>query len=207
MTAIKAIALDYGGVITVDPFIGLRSFEARLGCAPGALCAEFRGGPLWTQAELGRLAMVDFWDQWLARIRDELGIEVELAEVFAEIGRGGDLNHEMTDLVERLGRGYRLAIMTNNVRESRARWHAKIDIERFDVVVDSSDVGLRKPDPAIYAVLLERLGLSGPEVAYVDDFEENLEPASALGMHAVLFTDAAQCEDDLVALGVDVGRR
>ena len=207
MSAIKAIALDYGGVITVDPFIGLRTFEARLGCAPGSLCAEFRGGPLWRQAELGQLAMADFWEQWLTRIRDELGVEIELKEVFAEIGRGGDLNHEMTDLVDRLARAYRLAIMTNNVRESRATWHEKVDIERFDVVVDSSDVGLRKPDPAIYTLLLERLGLSGPEVAYVDDFEENLEPARELGMHAVLFSSATQCEADLAALGVDVGRR
>jgi epoxide hydrolase-like predicted phosphatase len=202
---IKAIALDYGGVLTVDPFIGLRAFEEQIGCESGALCSEFRGGALWSRAEVGELAMADFWDQWLTRVRDELGFSFELTEVFAAIRRGGDLDPAMVDLVDRLGRTYRLAIMTNNVRESRAMWHEKVRVERFDVVVDSSEVGLRKPDPAIYDVLLERLGLPGSEVAYVDDFEENLEPAAALGMQVVHHRSAEQCEAELVAFGVDAG--
>jgi FMN phosphatase YigB (HAD superfamily) len=72
------------------------------------------------------------------------------------------------------------------------------------VVIDSSEVGLRKPDPAIYELLLERLGLPGHEVAYVDDWEDNLAPAAALGMRTVLFTTAPDCEKVLAELGIAI---
>jgi epoxide hydrolase-like predicted phosphatase len=92
------------------------------------------------------------------------------------------------------------ALLTNNVRE--ASWRATFPFELFDVVVDSSEVGARKPDPAIYEVLLGRLGRPPHEVAFIDDFAENLPPATALGIATIAFIDEQQCRRDLARLGI-----
>ncbi|MGH9185750.1 MAG: HAD family hydrolase [Acidimicrobiales bacterium] len=204
MTPIAAVVFDYGGVLTFDPFEGLRDLEKELRLAPGALCDEFRGGALFREVELGRMPLRQFFKAWLTAIEARHGCVLDLGETVAAISRGGDANPAMVELVVRL-HPYRLAILTNNVRESRATWEGKVPIERFEVVVDSSEVGLRKPDPAIYRLLLARLDLEGPAVAYVDDFEENLPPAAELGMRTVAFTTAEVCEAALAELGVKVG--
>jgi len=92
------------------------------------------------------------------------------------------------------------ALLTNNVRE--AGWRTGFPFELFDVVVDSSEVGVRKPDPAIYRTLLDRLDRPAHEVAFVDDFTENLPPAAALGLATIAFVDEAQCRADLARLGL-----
>jgi putative hydrolase of the HAD superfamily len=89
----------------------------------------------------------------------------------------------------------RAALLTNNVREWEPLWRAKLPEvdELFEVVVDSAFVGMRKPDPAIYALTLERLGGVAPErCVFVDDLDVNCEAARALGMAAVRFESAAQ---------------
>ena len=95
----------------------------------------------------------------------------------------------MIDFVRELrGRGVRAALLTNNVREWEPLWRAKLPEidELFEVVVDSAFVGLRKPDPAIYELTLERLGgVSRRDCVFVDDLEVNCEAARALGMAAV----------------------
>jgi epoxide hydrolase-like predicted phosphatase len=93
-------------------------------------------------------------------------------------------------------------MLTNNVREWEARWRSMIpDIdELFETVVDSAFVGMRKPDPAIYELTLERLGLPAEACAFVDDVEVNCEAATALGIRAVQFVDTAQAIRDLDAL-------
>jgi epoxide hydrolase-like predicted phosphatase len=107
-----------------------------------------------------------------------------------------DPNAEMIELVRELrGRGVRAALLTNNVREWEPLWRAKLPEidELFELVVDSAFVGLRKPDPAIYALTLERLGGISPEqCVFVDDLDVNCEAARALGMAAVRFETAEQ---------------
>ena len=103
----------------------------------------------------------------------------------------------MIDYVRELrGRGVRTALLTNNVREWEPLWRSKLPEvdELFEVVVDSAFVGLRKPDPAIYELTLERLGdgVAPADCVFVDDLEINCEAARSLGMTAVRFTDPAQ---------------
>jgi putative hydrolase of the HAD superfamily len=82
--------------------------------------------------------------------------------------------------------GYRTALLTNNVREWEPRWRSMLPVdELFDVVVDSAFVGLRKPDPAIYRLTCDRLGVAPEACVFVDDLEANVAAARELGMTAV----------------------
>jgi putative hydrolase of the HAD superfamily len=94
----------------------------------------------------------------------------------------------MVDAVRRVrAAGHRTALLTNNAREWEPTWRALLPFdELFDVILDSSAVGLRKPDPAIYRLTCERLGLQPSECVFVDDLECNVVAARELGMEALL---------------------
>ena len=98
--------------------------------------------------------------------------------------------------------GIRLALLTNNVKEWGDHWRATFPIdELFDVVVDSSEVGMRKPDPRVYELTCERIGVATTAAAFVDDNTENVAAARRLGMEVVLFGDdpwAALAELDAI---------
>jgi putative hydrolase of the HAD superfamily len=113
-------------------------------------------------------------------------------------------NDEMIELMRRLReRGLRMALLTNHVREWEPLWRAKLpDIDEiFEVVVDSAFVGMRKPEPGIYELTLERLGdgVSPSNCLFVDDIEANCEMATELGMTAVHYRDAAQAITEIEA--------
>jgi putative hydrolase of the HAD superfamily len=95
-------------------------------------------------------------------------------------------------------RGVRLAMLTNNVREWEPLWRAKLPVDEiFETVVDSGFVGLRKPDPAIYALVLERLGLPAQACVFVDDVDVNVATARELGFAVVHFRDTGQAIAEL----------
>ena len=98
------------------------------------------------------------------------------------------------------GRGYRMAICTNNVREWEPLWRAKLPVDEiFGVVVDSAFVGVRKPEPEIYGITLERLGVLAPAALFVDDIEVNCDTARKLGMRAVRFRSTDQTIEEIEA--------
>jgi putative hydrolase of the HAD superfamily len=102
------------------------------------------------------------------------------------------------------GRGYRLAICTNNVREWEARWRAMLPVDEiFDVVVDSGFVGCRKPEPRIYELTLERLGVAAQAALLVDDIEVNCDGARELGIEAVWFQSTDQAIEEIELLLAD----
>jgi putative hydrolase of the HAD superfamily len=95
----------------------------------------------------------------------------------------------------------RLAMLTNNVREWEPLWRSKLPIDEiFETVVDSGFVGVRKPDPAIYAIVLEHLALPAEDCVLVDDVAVNVEAARALGFATVHFRDTDQAIAELDAL-------
>jgi len=106
-------------------------------------------------------------------------------------GRGMVRCDAMVDAVLRVrGAGYRTALLTNNAREREPGWRPLFAVdELFDDIVDSSVVGLRKPDPAIYRLTCERLGLRPAECLFVDDLPCNVDAARQVGMEALLCTD------------------
>jgi putative hydrolase of the HAD superfamily len=204
--AIRAIVSDFGGVLTTPLFGSFARLQEShgipleaLGRAMQALADRDGENPLYG-LERGEMTEADFLGRLRGALRDELGRDVE-THGFAEAYFAGlDPNTELLDWLRdaRGRRGLRLALLTNNVREWEPRWRAMLPIdELFEVVVDSAFVGLRKPDPRIYELTLERLALPASACAFVDDLPHNCEAASALGLHAVWFQDTGQAITEL----------
>jgi putative hydrolase of the HAD superfamily len=203
---IRAVISDFGGVLTsplIESFMAYQDesgvrFED-LGRAMARAAEKHGEHPLF-ELEKGRITEAEF----LAMLEAELDGDVHLGSLrdtyFAHLQPNEPMIGFMRDL---RGRGLRMALLTNNVREWEPHWRAKLPEidEIFEVVVDSAFVGMRKPDPAIYSLTLERLGdgLRADECVFVDDNEVNVEAAAALGMAAVRFESSAQAREEIEA--------
>jgi epoxide hydrolase-like predicted phosphatase len=113
-----------------------------------------------------------------------------------------DPNPGMIDLIREVRRdGLRTALLTNNVKEWEATWRSMMPIdEMFETVIDSAFVGCRKPDPRIYQLTLERVGLEPEQCIFIDDLEVNINAANELGLHGVHFRETAQARAEVHAL-------
>ena len=206
--AIRAVVCDFGGVLTTPLFGGFAAWQEEhgvpveaLGRAMARAAAERSENPLF-ELERGELSYESFLGLLDAALTDEVGRPVEMAG-FAE-AYWARLEHNepfIAYLRELRERGLRLALLTNNVREWEPRWRRRWPIdELFETVVDSAFVGMRKPDPRIYELTLERLALPPQACAFVDDLQINCDAAAALGMHPVVFRDTAQAIQELERL-------
>ncbi len=202
----RAVISDFGGVLT-SPLLG--SFEAfrdrsgvsleQLGRSLATLAMARGTNPLF-ELETGRLAEAEFLSALGEQLSAQLGRPIDLdgfgESYFADL----DANEPFIDYMRELrGRGYRMAICTNNVREWDPLWRAMVPVaEIFDVVIDSSAVGSRKPEPRIYELTLEALGVDPGAALLIDDIEINCTAARELGMRAVWFqtTDQAMAETE-----------
>jgi putative hydrolase of the HAD superfamily len=206
MSRIEAIVSDFGGVLTsplLDSFAAFQdssgiSLEA-LGNAIAAVTARDGANPLF-ELETGRISEAAFLASLGAELTVQLGRAAELHGFGERYFEHLHPNARMIDYMRTLrGRDLAMAICTNNVREWETLWRAKLPVDQiFDVVVDSAFVGIRKPDPEIYELTLERLGKPASAALLIDDIELNCEAARALGMRAVWFrsTDQAIAEID-----------
>ena len=197
---IEAIVSDFGGVLTTPLFHAFARVQedsglevASLGKAMARIQEEDGEHPLY-ELEKGRLSEPDFLARLERGIEDETGQRVELHE-FSE--RYWSHLHPNEPLIEKMralrDAGYRMALLTNNVREWEPRWRAFLPVDEiFEVIVDSAFVGMRKPDPEIYELTLERLGVTADESLFLDDIEVNCDAARALGMTPVRFVDNEQ---------------
>jgi putative hydrolase of the HAD superfamily len=203
---IRAVISDFGGVLTnplLEAFVGYQDATGvdvtRLGTAMGRMMERDGVHPLF-ELECGRITEADFD----ASVEAELGEDVSLATFAEHWFANLHPNEPAIEYMRSLrGRGYRMALLTNNVREWEPRWRAKIPAidEIFEVIVDSAFAGMRKPDPRIYELTLERLGdVAAEECVFVDDMDVNCEAARALGMHPVQFVDAEQAIGEVEAL-------
>lgn len=107
------------------------------------------------------------------------------------------------EVVERIGRlrgeGYRTALLTNSFAEFRGHLEAHVDFAIFDAVIDSSEVGYRKPEPRIYEVSTEKLGVPADQILYLDDFAANLDGARRAGWRTIHVTERGRILSDLDA--------
>ena len=200
MSGITAVISDFGGVLTTPLMETFAALQEDDGLDQGSLgralrrIAERTGAHPLHELECGRMTEHDFLSSLAAELTEDLGRDVEMLS-FADryFGHLGPNEAMIAFLRELRHRGYRLAMLTNNVREWEARWRAMLPVdELFEVVVDSAFVGLRKPDQAIYRLTCDRLGV-GPETClFVDDVEVNCETAEELGMTAVLYRSSEQ---------------
>jgi putative hydrolase of the HAD superfamily len=135
-------------------------------------------------------------------LTDQLGRPVELHGFGERYFDNLHPNERMIEYMRELrGRGYRMAICTNNVREWERLWRAKLPVDEiFDVVVDSAFVGSRKPEPRIYEITLERVGVAPQAALLIDDIEVNCTAARELGLGAVWFRSTEQAISEIETL-------
>lgn len=205
---IDAVLWDFGGVFTPSPFIACRTYAESLGISHDVLL-EVAFGPYdrdtdhpWHKLERGEGTLADA----LAHAMDDArrrGFEFDPRAFFATMRDDGVDRSIVVDKVRELkAAGVRNAIITNNAKEFAEGWRALLPVvELFDAVVDSCEVGMRKPNPAIYRLALEQVGGVAPQRAvFLDDFAPNVEAARGVGLHGIVVTDPAAALAELDAL-------
>lgn len=204
---IRAIVFDVGGVLCPNPVDEFTKIDAEHDLPLGTTMAVFRGGGLFAQCEVGLLAFADFCLGCSVTIEQQLGVTVapQRFEAMFDAIMGDTIRPEMLELgLEIKAAGYRTGLLTNIFAERREWLHAIFPEGTIDVFADSSELGLRKPDQPIYDRLVELLGVAADEIAFIDDFAENLAPARAMGMLGLLFESPEQVRRDLVDAGVRI---
>jgi epoxide hydrolase-like predicted phosphatase len=206
---VQAVLFDFSGVITASPWDAMGGIGDATGVEADVVLELMLGDyhedtdHPWHRVERGEIELLEYAVDVRARA-DAAGLDLDFER----------LRNLMVDLpvhepvVARIrelrAEGYRTGLVTNNVREAGPQWREKVPLdELFEVVVDSSEVGMRKPNPAIFHHALDLLGGIAPQAAvFVDDHPGNVAGAERAGLHAVLFADVdtALAElDDLLA--------
>jgi putative hydrolase of the HAD superfamily len=160
---------------------------------PDALEAEGEAddAPAWHRLERGEIDMATYYGMIVERAPEVLGrpIDVDAYSRFMRSSAPG-VHWEVVHRIRDLRGKVRLGLLTNNVKEFGERWRATFPIdELFEVIVDSSHVGMRKPEPEIYFLTCTQLGVEPGEAVFVDDNADNCAAARALGMETVHFGD------------------
>ena len=210
---IEAALFDFGGVFTDSPFGAFERYGRRIGVDPERVLhlvfgpySEDTDHP-WHRLERGELSLGDARNEIMEQASAE-GLEIDPIQVLVAMGSGGAARQSMVERVRRLrAAGVRTALVTNNVVEFREHWRPLLPLEElFEEVVDSSEVGMRKPNPAIFHHTRERLGgIAAERCVFVDDHDGNIRAAVALGMRGVLVgvdpSEALAALDALLAEG------
>lgn len=207
--AIRAVICDFGGVLT-SPLVGsFMAFQDHTGIPMEALGKSMqriyeRDGahPLY-ELEKGHVTEAEFLTGLAAELEADLGHVPEMHDFKELYFNALDPNEEMIAEMRSLREsGMRMAMLTNNVREWEPLWRSMLPVDEiFELVVDSAFVGMRKPEPEIYHLTLDRLSEHDPETLgdlefseclFIDDFEVNCAAATELGMSAVRFVSNDQ---------------
>ncbi|HOB13568.1 MAG TPA: HAD-IA family hydrolase [Novosphingobium sp.] len=210
MGAFKAVIFDFGGVITASPFEAFNRLEEERGLPRDFIRQVNSARPdsnAWALFERAEIDAARF-DALFAAEAAALGHALDGASVLAVLS--GSIRPAMVAALDSLkAAGYRLACITNNVptghgagmaRSGDARDAYEQVFARFEQVIESSKAGVRKPDPRIYQMMCDRLGLAPDQCIYLDDLGINCKPAAALGMQAIKVTSGEQALADLSAL-------
>src|SRR5215204_1760401 len=165
--------------------------------------AEREGEHPLYELERGRTTEEGFLEQLSSEVAADLGYEPELRRFRQIYFDALGVNDAMIDSMrDARARGFRMALLTNNVREWEPQWRAMVPIDEiFELVVDSAFVGMRKPERAIYELTVERLGdgIDPADCLFVDDVEVNVEAARELGMRGIHFRSNDQAIPEIEA--------
>ncbi len=205
----KAVLWDFGGVITSSPFEAFNRYESERGLPKDFLRSINATNPdtnAWAKLESSQVS-VDEFDELFAQEAEAKGHRVMGREVLDLLS--GDVRQEMVRALHLIKENHRIGCITNNVNTGQgpgmARTTAKAGqvaeiMALFDVVIESSKVNIRKPDPAIYKMTCEQMSLRPEDTIYLDDLGINLKPARALGMTTIKVLNADQALKELEAL-------
>jgi epoxide hydrolase-like predicted phosphatase len=205
---IEAVLFDFNGVLTTSPFANMAALGTASG-VDGQVVLDLMLGPYdpdtdhaWHRFERGEISAAEYGTDLFAR-----AAEAKLELDFTSLGNMRDRLEVHDVVVDRIRalrtEGFRTGLVTNNVKEASKLWRELVPVdELFEVIVDSSEVGMRKPNPAIFLHALELLGGIEPSAAvFLDDAAGTVAGAQRAGLHAIL-VDAADPGPALAALDV-----
>lgn len=211
----EAVIWDFGGVFTSSPFEAFARYE-RENELPENLIRRINAANhltnAWARFERAELTLDEF-DKAFAEEALAHGHFVPGTEVIALLA--GDFRPEMHEALKRIKERYKTGCITNNVPSMQAStgqapsaFYKHEIMGLFDEVIESSKIGIRKPDPRIYQLMCEALAVEPSACIYLDDIGVNLKPARALGMHTIKVETAAQAIAELeAATGMELGNR
>ncbi len=197
---VEGVVFDLGGVIFEGGPSLVKAFGPQQGLAQepwDELRRElFIEGDHWDRVERAEDTLDNFAQTLIARMAGHgITITPHQARNFMRSPgseAGMPIRPDVLDICQRLFQSMPTALLTNNIQEWREDWRSRLDLPNlFDVVLDSSDVGMRKPEPEIYRLVEEGLGLAGGQLLFVDDIGTNLKTAKALGWQTLKFDDQA----------------
>ena len=211
---LEAVLWDFGGVILSSPFEAFNHYEALHGLPKDFLRSVNATNPhtnAWARLERNEITAEQF-DEAFAMDSELLGRRVRGADVLALLA--GEIRTEMVEALDAVkAAGLKTACLTNNVvagdgegssfataaARDRAEAIAAI-MDRFDAIVESSKVGVRKPEPRFYEIACEQLGVAPWACVFLDDLGINLKPAAAMGMKTIKVGDPRAALDELAQL-------
>ena len=192
---------DFGGVILSSPFEAFRHYEADRGLPTDFIRSVNATDPhtnAWARLERAEIGAEEF-DTVFATESEALGHRVPGAAVLELLA--GEVRPEMVTALDRVrAAGLRTACLTNNVAGGAARPDVQAVMDRFDLIVESSKLGVRKPEPAFYALACEQLGVEPDECVFLDDLGINLKPARQMGMTTIKVDDPSDALAELSAV-------
>ena len=198
---IKAVIWDFGGVITTSPFEAFNRYERERGLPPNFIRqvnATNPDGNAWALFERSEIDAAAF-DELFAREAQSLGQDVRGADILPLLS--GDIRPGMVSALRACKAAFKVGCITNNVSTGKGAGMAgSLDKARavsdvmslFDHVLESSKIGVRKPDPRIYEIMCEALDVPASQCVYLDDLGVNCKPAAQLGMTAIKVESEAQ---------------
>jgi len=209
---IEAVIFDFGGVLTSSPFEAFARFETAHGLPVDIIRRTNAANHLenaWAKFERAEVDIETF-DQLFAEESRALGAEVRGREVLPLLQ--GDLRPEMVEALKRIKAQLKTGCITNNLPANaigsltgRSLYIAEVMV-LFDHVIESAKIGLRKPDPRIYALMVDTLRVDPRNCVYLDDLGVNLKPAREMGMTTIKVTSGAQAIAELEkATGLKLG--
>ncbi|MBK9587890.1 MAG: HAD-IA family hydrolase [Sphingomonadales bacterium] len=204
---VKAVIWDFGGVVTSSPFEAFSRYEAERGLPADTIRRINATDPdsnAWARFERAEIDAAAF-DRLFAEEAARIGHDVRGAEILALLS--GDVRPAMVAAIDTIKScGFRTGCITNNVPAGHGAGMALTlgkaasigaIMARFDHVIESSKAGIRKPDPRIYLMMCDALGVAPAQCVYLDDLGINCKPAAALGMRAIKVVSEAQALADL----------
>ena len=205
---VEAVIWDFGGVLTSSPFEAFNRYEAERGLAKDCIRSINATNPdpnAWALFERSECSLAEF-DRLFAEESEAKGCRIPGRDIIELLS--GDIRPEMVTALKRCKERAKVGCITNNVSAGEgagmARSHEKAAavqeiMSLFDHVIESSKAGIRKPDPRIYEMACEALGVSAAASVYLDDLGINLKPAKALGMTTIKVVSPEQALRDLDA--------
>ncbi|PIT05050.1 HAD family hydrolase [Bradyrhizobium nitroreducens] len=200
---IEAVIFDFGGVLTSSPFEAFTRFETERGLPADIIRRTNAANHLenaWAKFERAEVDIETF-DRLFAEESLALGAEVRGREVLPLLQ--GDLRPEMVEALERIKAQFKTGCITNNLPANaigsltgRSLYIAEVMV-LFDHVIESAKIGLRKPDPRIYKMMVETLKVDPAKCVYLDDLGVNLKPAREMGMTTIKVASGAQAIAEL----------